>query len=361
MTEPRRPRRRLWIAIAIAMPVAAMVAWNVAGRLHREAPHTSRYLEQRDLPPLPDPADNGWPRIIESPPSHFEPEPPTRELLAPGEGPPSLERLEAAREDLEAWSIPAEGEEAIDQALARPRFVPACPLRLEEACPVMPWLHAHRAAAALALRDATLGWDEEALTRTAALLRADRDALLHSRSLIEAMVAVTNAAEAIELVAMLGAVLGAREEAAATPDLLAALDAVEIALGELEPGGWSLERALIGEAIRIQSALAALGSTEGSEAVDRGRIARLLDEHFAALLAYAQNPELDPPPPPSAGWLWRALDPAGATALEVLVPDLAPHVERFDESATAAEDRVAAARVTIAAARARMELAPTAE
>lgn len=329
------------------------MGWMAASFLHHEPFQPPAFDEERDLPPLPPASENGWTVIARRDASSFEPEPPSALLSSVDEGPPPRAEWEAMRGELEAWELPPDARAALDDALARPSFVIACELSLTEPCPVMTWVRAHRAAAGLALRDAALGRDEEALARAEQLLRADRDALSQARTVLAAMAASTMTMEAIELTALLGAIVSDVE--AASPSMGERLDSLERALAELEPASWTLERALIGEAIVIRRAIDTLppSETRGSGLTpDLARVARLSDEHMRASIEYARDPSrVAPPEPPRAGLLWRALDPAGPLVLETMSTHAVPLVDELEEHAARAERRIRVARAALALAR----------
>nr|MDQ3033561.1 hypothetical protein [Myxococcota bacterium] len=334
-----RPRWQRALVPILLVPIAALGLWSVAAHLHREEIPPAPFEEARDLPPLPAPADNGWTVLTRAPEGAFDDDPPTLDLLRGSDGPPDLRALAALHDQLAAWSPPDEARAAIDAALARPRFAIACPLELEVQCPTLELLRAHRIAAALALRDAQAGWHQEALERAERLLRLDRDALETSRTIIAAMVSAAAAREAIELTALLGAEIGAQDADAITDGVAAQLDATELALVSLEPQRWSLEPALIGEAILLRRGLAVVAADDASWAMDRGRIARAFDDYFASAIAYARDVAHAPPPErPTPDATWRFFDPLGTAALDALAIELALHVERFEDEAFAAED-----------------------
>lgn len=356
-TAGRAGRWALGGVAALALLVGGGALAVVLGRGRAEPP---RHDEARDLPALPAPADNGWTVIAAAPAATFRgDDPPTNALLTAREGPPDLAALEEIREEIADFAIPGPARAAIEDALARPRFVVSCPLDpTAPLCPVIDSIRAHRLASAIAIGDALEGFDEEALARAERLARADRDALQGARTAIAAMTAAVCAAEAIELAALLAAIVAAREEGPGTPEVGARLDALERAVVSLEPASWSMEQALVGEAITMRRGLDAIAAEPRWIPMDHGRTAARLEDSLEDAIAYARDPEGAPPPAlAEPGPVERLLDPAGAEAIETVLFALTPVIDRFEEHALEAEDRLAVARVAIAAARARTERA----
>lgn len=354
----RRRRWLCWTVVVAAVGGLGLAGWAVASFLHREPPHPPAFDEARDLPALPPASQNGWAVIAPHQYSFFEPEPPSV-IVWSDEGAPPRARWEEMRAELEEWEPAPEVRAVLDDAYARPRFFMACELSLTEDCSVLGWLYADRAASGVALRDASLGWDEEALARAERLLRANRDALSQARTVLGALAASRLTMEAIELTALLGAIVAAREEGAASPVLLEQLDSLERALNELEPESWSFERAIIGEALIIRSAIDTLPASDTGWfglTPDLARVARLSDEYLRGCIEYARNPaRVAPPELPRAGPLWRALDPVGPLLLETLSSDVVSSVDTFEEASTRAERRIVVARAVLAEARARLQ------
>ena len=354
----RRSRPRAIALAAALLLVLAAAGWTlvrVVPALWATPPPPPSRDEARDLEPLPGAAENGWTVIASAPPGTFSDlEGPADDLLRPGEGPPPRDALERVGEEVIAWWVPEPTLARIDEALQRPRFALACPLDADVGeCSPIAWYFAHRVAASHTIRDTLLGWDDEALERTERLLRADRDAIATARSLIELMVAVAGARQSIELTGLVGSILGAREEAFGTPELRARLDLVELALASLEPEGWSAERALIGESIRTRRALESVA--QSGEVAGLGHAMESFDRYFEDAIAYARSRDRAlAPDPVEVAHGWALLDPVGASASDIVRIDAVSQIDRLASEAEQARDRVAVARVALAAARARL-------
>jgi hypothetical protein len=228
-------------------------------------------------------------------------------------------------------------------------------------CRALEWQHAHHAAALLAIRDGLAGFDTEALDRAERLLHADADVMAAQRTYVQALLGTVLATEAIELAAFLGAILGARDAAAMTREVLVRIDVVELALVSLAPEEWSIEQSILGEWIFTTRAIDSIAS-EPTFGFDRdGLYARFARFHEESI-EYARDPRRAPPPrpiEPDPWWRWTA--PTTLQTLQILDRDVTPLIDRFHTARTRCQDRIAVARVALAAARDRAESAVRAQ
>lgn len=314
--------------VGIAASAGAWLGWERA----RSATPPAPFDEARDLPPLPADAENGWLEIAHAPASTFEH---TIELprFVTDDGLPDVDAALAQREALDAWDVPDETVACLDRALARPRFVIACPFTPTSACEHDETLSAFRVALALVLRDVLDGDDARGLARLTRLVEASNDMIRSGRTLVDVELGVVIANLSIGLASVVGATIGARVDAP-PPALRSDVDALEIALRALDPASWSIEAGVMGNAIRERRVLESAG-----ESADTLRAA---DAYWIGVLAYARDPA-------------RAPRPEDDESVPIVRLDPATLIDHFTESARRDIDRIDAAHVALAAARARID------
>lgn len=343
----RRSLAPIGLSIAAVLVLASLVAsvW-VHGEPLRPSP-----IAAYDFGPLPAPEENGMQPITDAPPGLFESAWPSEDLLH-REGPPSLEALESLRADLEAWTVSDDARARIEEALARPHIAFDCPLDPRVPCEVLPWHHAHRSAVTLTLRDAVMGFDDDALARAERLLIADREVLVTSRTMLQLSVAVRNAAIAIEVAGVLGTLVASRDRDAISNDAASSIERIEEALIALDPASWSAERAVRGEVVQNDLVIDML-APDGRARWGLGAAVERIDRYHLEMLAHARDPDHTPPPLlPDPDDFSRTFQPYAVLAVSPMF-DLAPFVRRVHEGAQRAVERAEVVRVTLAAARAR--------
>jgi hypothetical protein len=313
--------------------------------------------EERDLPPIPPRSDNGWALIDDADPERFELDPPGRDLLS-RDPPAHVEDLDELRSELEHWTFEIGTAQLIEEALARPRFVIACALSFapEDDCRALTWMKAHRMAVALTLRDLLVGSDLDALERTGRLLRADRDSLGASRTIVSHFGALACTGEAFALAVLVLRAIEARADNVVEVERLEALHNELLLWRRFD---WSMDRALTGEWILSLRGLDLTRRESRYYGFGLNRATAALGEHYGSAIEYARDPDDAPAPElPEIDWVWRLSDPIGTLVLETLTDSLSARIDQAQEQRSRFRARLAIAIQTLEAALARANDAP---
>ena len=327
------------------MAAGGLLAANL---LLRKPPPAPLWTEA-DLPPLPDPAANGWVRVQNDVARRVPPNLPAalKSLTAPSPASAAwgeVQRNKVAIAEQVAAPQSASWLPTIEAARASPRFADACPSRIDAACEELRFFSLHQLYE-LAVFDAALrGEWEDAFQRAAGLAALDVDYAATSRRALSGTIALKNCVRVVSLIDVLLSGYEAVESSQRIRVAGPTARTLDSLLGRISEDTLDLRRMVIGEYLFSLDGLDAIDRSPGAlspEAgrfgplarvlFDRGETLRMLNDEYEPIAKYASaphGPAPDVPGPHAQGPLWWLRNPTGKQALDTLRLPLASVIQR---------------------------------
>ncbi len=294
--------------------------------------HAQPAWSERDLPPLPPAARNGW-TILDANASEYDeiviPDDLEELLREPNwtkasEAAPAIHAFLAARQMQQGLSL-------YSRAIGHPRFVDTCSLDPhaphQTPCDSLMFLRSHKVAELSVIDGALRGETARALATTRDMIRADWDYTASARRLLPTVLGMGMTKRSIALASL----LVDRTQAAEQPtDVAEELRKLTLEVSSLEPSRLRLERAAIGEAIQetyslaqISRGLASAPSWRRNLVFDQADTQTRIDRYYRKVVNYVREQTSSPsepePPTTRTAFLWWTDNATGKLFLEATV------------------------------------------